>query len=70
MHDKRCEISAIPAATVVSFPRPLGITIVFSPRGIEIETSAQIYAVSFRLKKLAIPINKSGITTNLTNETI
>ena len=40
--DIRCDITAIPAATVVSFPKPLGITTVLSPKGIASEQSAQI----------------------------
>ena len=36
-HDNTCEINAIPAATDVSLPYALGITIVFNPRGIERE---------------------------------
>ena len=40
-YNKR-EISVIPAATVVSFPKALGITLVFNPNGIAKEHIIQI----------------------------
>ena len=42
IQESKWEITAIPAATVVSLPNALGITIVLSPRGIAREQSAQI----------------------------
>lgn len=46
MQEIRCEINAIPAVSHVSFPRPLGITIVLSPSGIASEQTAQRYICS------------------------
>lgn len=46
IQESRCEIIAIPAATVVSFPYALGITIVFNPSGMATELTAQIISVS------------------------
>jgi len=43
MHASKCEITAMPAATDVSLPNALGITMVFSPSGIASEQSAHIY---------------------------
>ncbi len=40
--ESRCEITAIPAATVVSFPCALGITMVLIPSGIASEHTAQM----------------------------
>ena len=40
------ETSAIPDATFVSFPRALGMMIVFKPRGIAKEQIAQVANVS------------------------
>lgn len=42
MHESKCEIIAMPAAMVVSLPSALGITMVFSPRGMASEQSAHI----------------------------
>ena len=42
MQESKCEITVIPAATVVSLPSALGMTMVLSPRGIAREQSAQI----------------------------
>ena len=42
MQESKWEITAIPAATVVSLPSALGMTMVLSPRGIAREQSAQI----------------------------
>ena len=49
--DNKCEIIAMPAATVVSFPYALGITIVFKPSGMATELIAQIVKVSEVLRK-------------------
>ena len=51
MHESRWDTTVIPAATVVSFPKALGITIVLSPNGIAREETAQIKIVSFILTK-------------------
>ena len=69
--DKRWDIIAIDAATVVSLPRELGITIVFSPRGIASEHRAHRYHISFwgfdgRSSVAAIKIR--GITNRRTRE--
>ena len=42
MHESKCDTTAMPAATEVSFPYALGITTVLSPKGIASEQSAQI----------------------------
>ena len=68
--DNRWEITAIPAATVVSFPYALGITIVFKPSGIAREQIAQVimvFSIGIRLKTKT-KIN--GKTTSLIIETI
>ena len=62
---RRWEITAIPAATEVSFPSALGITIVFSPSGIAREHRAQIYVVSESSKNDAITIKITGIIISL-----
>lgn len=49
--DNKCEIIAMPAATVVSFPYALGITIVFKPSGMATELMAQMVRVSEGLRK-------------------
>ena len=41
MHERKCETSAIPAATEVSFPYALGTTIVLSPNGIARQHTVQ-----------------------------
>ena len=69
MQDRRCEITAIPAASVVSLPSPLGITMVFKPSGIASEQTAHIYTVSSSFKNIAMPMKISGITTSLNIET-
>ena len=46
MQESRWEMIAIPAATVVSFPYALGITIVFNPRGIAAAQIPQMINVS------------------------
>jgi hypothetical protein len=45
-HERIWETSAIPDATFVSFPKALGIMIVFSPKGIEREQIPQTATVS------------------------
>ena len=40
MHESKCEITAIPAASEESLPKALGITIVLSPKGIAREQRA------------------------------
>ena len=42
MQENKCEITVMPAATVVSLPRALGITMVLSPRGIAREQTIHI----------------------------
>ena len=51
MHDNKWETTASPAATEVSFPSALGITIVFSPNGIANIQSEHIYTVEGNFKK-------------------
>ena len=68
IQDKRCEITAIPAASVVSFPSPLGITIVFKPSGMESEQTAQMYTVWSNFTSIATPMKMSGSTISLKNE--
>lgn len=65
MHESRCEITAIPAASSVLLPKPAGITIVFKPSGIAREHRAQIYIVwsNFMNEKTTIKI--IGITISL-----
>jgi len=70
MQDKRCEIRAIPAASVVSPPQEPGITTVLSPRGmarearIQIDSSLEIGEKSFENAKIT-PMAIRGITINL-----
>ena len=40
--EARCEMSAMPAAEEVSLPYAAGMTMVFSPKGIASEQTAQI----------------------------
>lgn len=65
MHDNKWDTTASPAATDVSFPAALGITIVFSPNGIANMQREQIYTVEGNLIKYVTPINKSGIRISL-----
>ena len=51
MHDNKWETTASPAATEVSFPAALGITIVFSPNGIANIQSEHIYTVEGNFQK-------------------
>ena len=60
--DNKCEMIAIPAATVVSLPYALGITIVFNPRGMDTEQMAQMIAVSEGLKIYKANIVTAGNT--------
>lgn len=66
MHDNRWDTTASPAATVVSFPAALGITIVFNPNGIANTQSEHIYTVDGSFRKYVMPINKRGIIMSLT----
>ena len=45
IHERKCEISAIPDAVVVSLPYAAGITTVVSPSGIATEQTAQMKMV-------------------------
>ena len=65
MHDNRCEITASPAATDVSLPAALGITIVFSPKGIANTQSEHIYTIEGNSQKYVTPISRNGITISL-----
>ena len=69
MHDSKCEITAMPAAVDVSLPYALGITIVFRPRGIASEQSAQMKTVFSKGTNFDMPINARGIIISLIIET-
>ena len=62
IHERRCDISAIPEATVGSLPYALGITMVLSPSGIESEHTAHIMKSSERGSEVNTAINTTGIT--------
>lgn len=66
MHDNKCDTTASPAATDVSLPSALGITIVLSPNGIAKTETAQINTVDGIFKKVEIPRNSKGIIISLT----
>ena len=57
---KRCDISAIPDAIVVSLPYAAGITIVLSPIGIARDEIAQIAKVFESGTSMIKPINNNG----------
>ena len=65
MHDNKCETTASPAATDVSFPAALGITIVFNPNGIAKTQSEHKYTVDGSFRKYVMPINRRGIMISL-----
>ena len=70
MTESKCDMTAIPAPIEVSFPYALGMTMVFNPKGIAREQSAQmkISRGIFIKKDMAIKIN--GIIRSLTAEMI
>ena len=65
-NDIICEISAIPAAFVVSFPNALGTTMVLRPRGIAREHKPHIKIPRDIGTKYETPINNNGSTTRRT----
>ena len=68
--ESRCEISAIPDATVVSLPYEAGTTTVLSPNGIASEQSARSDIVLSILKSFAIRTNIKGYAISLMNDTM
>ena len=66
IQDKKCETSAIPEGTEVSLPNAAGITMELSPKGIEREQTAQMYAVLSMEIKCAAKIKMNGIIRSLT----
>ena len=65
-----CEMSAIPAASVVSLPYPLGTTIVLSPKGIVSDARAQVRKVSLMMSDLGINANIKMKTEGITKRRI
>jgi len=62
MHESKWDITAIPAATDVSFPYALGITMVLSPKGMAREQSPQIKRALSMGMNLATNKNANGNT--------
>ena len=69
MHDRRCETTAMPAGTEVSFPYALGITTVLRPSGIASEQSVHTKIVLSNGINFETATNNSGIAISLTKVT-
>ena len=68
MQDKMCEIITRPLAIGFACPYALGITTMFIPRGMEMETTAQMYAICDIGIKDKTAENVAGIATRRIND--